>query len=287
MKEGEKNPMKRPVVYDYRDYRAFLKDTWKYRKKQKAHFSYRLFSKKAGFSSPNFLKLVIDGQRNLTNESVAKIARGFDLKKQEREFFENLVFMNQAADLEEKNHYYRKMMSVGGNLKIRKLERAFFEYFSKWYYPAVREIVMLGSRDHTAKQVASMLMPSITVREARKALRLLQELGFIRKDKDGRWEQCDKALTTGPEVRSLAVANFHREMLKRADDAIERFAAHERDISGLTLSTTGDKIAELKKKIVAFRKEVLNLVCDDDVPDEVVQLNIQMFPLADSSEREE
>jgi uncharacterized protein (TIGR02147 family) len=279
--------VKRPVVYGYRDYRAFLKDTWRYNKKKRENFSYRLFSRKAGFSSPNFLKLVIDGQRNLTNESVAKIAKGFELRKREREFFENLVFMNQASDLQEKNHYYRKMIALGGNVEIRKLEKAYYEYLSNWYYPAVREVVMLGDRKHTPKRIAGMLTPNITARQAAKALKLLTELGFIRKGKDGRWAQCDKALTTGPEVQSLVAANFHKEMLKRADDAIERFGAHERDISGLTLSTNQEKLAELKKKIVEFRKDILNLVCDDEEPDQVIQLNIQMFPLADGTEGDE
>ena len=80
--------MKRPVIFDYLDYRAFLKDMFCFRKWKDKHFSYRYFAGKSGFASPNYLKLVIDGDRNLTNGSIAKIAKGFKLKKQEREYFE-------------------------------------------------------------------------------------------------------------------------------------------------------------------------------------------------------
>ena len=101
--------MKYPVIFDYLDYRAFLRDMFKYRKQQAKHFSYRFFARKSGFKSPNFLKLVTDGDRNLSYESITKVAKGFSLKKQEQEYFEYLVLMNQAGTHDEKNRYYIKM----------------------------------------------------------------------------------------------------------------------------------------------------------------------------------
>ena len=50
--------MDRPSVYDYLDYRSYLADMFHYRKHKAGRFSYRYFSGKAGFASPNFLKLV-------------------------------------------------------------------------------------------------------------------------------------------------------------------------------------------------------------------------------------
>ena len=46
-----------------------------YLKATKPQFSYRYFSRVAGFSSPNFLKLVAEGQRNLSPKSIAKFAK--------------------------------------------------------------------------------------------------------------------------------------------------------------------------------------------------------------------
>ncbi|MFZ5563221.1 MAG: TIGR02147 family protein, partial [Thermodesulfobacteriota bacterium] len=130
---GSEVMMERPTVYNYLDYRQFLKEMVAYRKQKNPGFSYRAFSRLAGFKSPNFLQLVINGQRNLSNESVAKITRGFGLKKQERDFFENMVFMNQAKSHEEKDHYYKKMKGARGYTKINRLEKEQYEYFSRWY----------------------------------------------------------------------------------------------------------------------------------------------------------
>ncbi len=271
--------MNRPVVFDYLNYRLFLKDMFCHRKLKDKYFSYRYFAGKSGFASPNYIKLVIDNKRNLTNGSIAKIAKGFSLKKREREYFENLVFMNQATDHDERDRYYRKMMSSKGYGNIQKIEKASYEYFSRWYYPVIREIAIMGDGQYTSDEIANLLIPQIKPKDTEKALELLLQLGLIKKDGEGRWKQCDRAISTGPEVKSLVITNFHRDMLRLASESMERFSSEQRDISALTISINGDKMAEIKKRIVAFREEILELACSDQDDDQVVQINIQAFPL--------
>lgn len=271
--------MKRPVVYDYSDYRIFLKDLFQYRKQKDKFFSYRYFSGKSGFSSPNILKLIIDGKRNLTNGSIAKIAKGFGLKKQEREFFENLVYMNQATLHEEKDHYFKKMMSMKQYAQVHQLEKDSYEYFSKWYNPVIREIISINSHYQTPGEIARILNPKISLKEAEKAIKLLADLGLIKKNSEGHWVQCNQAVSTGPEVKSLVIGNFHKAMIKLAEESIDRHPADKRDISALTLSVSGRKLSEIKSRIEAFRKELLDLACSEEAPDQVIQINIQAFPL--------
>ena len=54
----------KPSPRDYDDYRAYLSELIQFLRTSKRGFSFRRFSKRAGYQSPNFLKLVIDGQRN-------------------------------------------------------------------------------------------------------------------------------------------------------------------------------------------------------------------------------
>ncbi len=278
--------MKRPVIYNYLDYRAFLNDLYLYWKKRKKRFSYRFFSEKAGFTSPNFLKLVTSGQRNLTDKSRKKIANGFELKTQEKEFFKNLVLMNQSTSHEGKNHYYKKMMSMRGYLNIHRIDKSKYTYFSKWYYPVIREIVSIGNRAYTPSQIAKLLIPEIKAKQAEKALKVLTELGLIKEKSRNRWIQQSNVVSTGPEVKSLIVTNFHQEMLKRSAEAIELHSAEERDISALTIRIKKNKIAEIKKRIELFRKEILALASHDEGSDQVVQINIQAFPFSKQIEEE-
>lgn len=271
--------MSRPSVYDYLDYRSYLSDLFHYLKADGSHFSYRYFSNKAGFASPNFLQLVINGRRNLTNASIAKVAKGFGLKKKEREFFEYMVFMNQATLHDEKDHYYCKMMSMAGCKNIRAIAKDQYEYFSKWYYPAIREMLSFGREALTPEQIADSLNPKITAKQAATALRLLERLKLIVQNDHGRWEQVDRDVSTGPEIKSMAVANFHKEMLKLASESMDRFDAAQRDISALTLSIDRENLPELKARLISFRQELMALARYDEEPDMVVQLNMQLFPL--------
>jgi uncharacterized protein (TIGR02147 family) len=272
--------MNQPVLNDYMDYRAFLKDMFTYKKKTDRYFSYRYFSRRAGITSPNFLQLVISGKRNLTQESAAKICKGFDLKKTDREYFENLVWLNQSTTHEDRNHYYRKIVSLKSNASVRKLDKASYEYFSKWFYPAIREVISLGNHKWDAEKISNRLDPEIAPKDAEKALKALIDLGLISRDSDGVYRQNESFLTTGPEVQSLAVANFHREMLRLATESIERHNAEVRDISSLTISIRSERVRELKEHLSRIRHEIMKMYCEDKDCDQVYQLNLQLFPLS-------
>ena len=270
--------MKRPIVFDYVEYRAFLADMYNYMKLTKKCFSYRFFAKKAGFTSPNFLKLVIDNKRNLTHHSIPKIARGFDLKVTERNFFENLVSMNQADTHEEKDHYYNKMISLRHHKDGHFLEKEKYEYFSKWYYPVVREIITFNSRKLSTEQIAMLLSPAIAVKEVENAVNLLLKLDLVEKDSNGCWKQTNTTITTGPEVRSVIATNFHKAMMKLAVESIDRYPPEMRDISALILSVRRDALPRLKKLLVAFRQELIDMATAETNPDMVVEINMQLFP---------
>ncbi len=270
---------KRPNIFEHHDYRLYLRRMFAYFKAVKPNFSYRFLARKAGFASPNFIKLVSEKKRNLTHNSLAKVARGFDLKKKERTYFENLVFMNQASSHDEMILYYKKLMGLKGSSKICKLEKAQYNYFSNWYYPAVREIVLLGPPGMDAKTIAGLLDPEITASQAVKALDDLVELELIRQDDNGLWKARRRAVTTGAEVRSAVVANYHRAMIDLGARAIEAHPRDKRDISCLTLSINQDNLPEIKERIAGFRKELLDLACGTEAPDRVIQVNFQCFPL--------
>jgi uncharacterized protein (TIGR02147 family) len=68
-------------------------------------------------------------------------------------------------------------------------------------------------------------------------------------------------------------------MTKRAIAAIDLVPSAERDLSALTLCVGKTGLARLKQHVQALRRELLALGESDDDRTEVVQLNIQLFPL--------
>jgi uncharacterized protein (TIGR02147 family) len=61
-------------VFEYLDYRAFLRDIYLAKKAERRGFSFRAFSRRANLRSPNYLKLVMDGERNLSRAMAERFA---------------------------------------------------------------------------------------------------------------------------------------------------------------------------------------------------------------------
>lgn len=82
-------------------------------------------------SSPNFLKLVIEGQRNLTLSSADRFAQALDLNTQETAFLRELVGFAHAPTPAEKNRHYGNLSRYREHRTVRRLERDAFEYLSR------------------------------------------------------------------------------------------------------------------------------------------------------------
>jgi uncharacterized protein (TIGR02147 family) len=68
-------------------------------------------------------------------------------------------------------------------------------------------------------------------------------------------------------------------MIRLGVESIDRQPPEERDVSAVTVGVNRDRIGEIKQRIAAFRKELLELACEDGDPAQVIQINIQAFPL--------
>jgi uncharacterized protein (TIGR02147 family) len=267
-------------IFEYLDYREYLRDAYGDLKARQQGFSYRAFSKRAGMSSPNFLKLVIDGQRNLTPSSVERFAEALALGPRETAFFRELVGFNQAASPAQKNEHYERIGKFRKHRAVRRLERDTFAYLSHWYYPAIRELVTCSAFREDPEWISAQLRPHVPPARVREAIEVLLEVGVLERDEHGELKQGEPLLSTGPEVRSLAVGNFHRQMMERAADSIELIDREEREISGVTVALSPERFEMFKNKIHALRAELLELSAAETDPSRVVQFNFQAFPLA-------
>lgn len=281
--------MARPLsinVYEYLDYREFLRDAYDDLKAHQRGFSYRWFARQAGMTSPNFLKLVIDGKRNLTAQSAEQFARALSLTTQEAAFFRELVSFNQASTAADKNQSYERLATYRAHRSVRRLERQTFEYLSKWYYPAIRELVCCEGFVEDPDWIARRLRFRVSNADVKRAIDVLLKLGVLERDDDGALRQGEPLLSTGPEVRSLAVGNFHRQMMERAAEAIETAPRDRREISAVTVPLSAKGFEMFKARIQALRAELLELSAHERAPDRVVQFNFQAFSLAEIDEEE-
>jgi uncharacterized protein (TIGR02147 family) len=268
-------------VFDFLDYRAYLRAYYEHAKCRPAGFSFRTFSKRAGLKSPNFFKLVIDGDRNLGAETVTKFADALGLQGEARTFFADLVAFEQAADSSDKNRAFERIAASRRFRHARRIDSMLHEYLSHWYHPAIRELVASPQFEASPEWLVEQIRPAITTRQAAQSLKLLLELGLIVKNPETeRYEQREPTLTTEHEVTALGAANFHRQMMARAAESIDTVPSALRDLAALTVCVNPTVAAEVKRRIHQFREAIAEL-CDAAPERKVVyQLNVQWFPLS-------
>ncbi len=114
-------------IFEYQNFRNYLHDYYLEQKKNKRNFSYRFFSGKAGINAPSFLYYVIKGKRNLTKNSIVKISHAIGHSRDEAEYFENLVFFNQAKTIIEKTHFYSRVVEIRKPLDKESVSKERYE----------------------------------------------------------------------------------------------------------------------------------------------------------------
>lgn len=271
-------------VHEYLDYRAYLRDFYAAKKAESKSFSYRSFARKAGVSSPNYLKLVIDGRRNLSARMAERFAKACGLDQENARYFVCLVSFSQAPTSAEKAKEYAKLTSFRSYRRAHKLDLAHAAYYGDWYMPVIRELAAFRDFREDPAWIAEQLLPAITRTQAARALETLMALGLLVRDEQGKLVQADAMVSTGPETTGLHIAAFHRAMTSRALESIDLVSKEERDISSLTLGLSRGGLVAFKQRLQRFRRELLELSALEDA-EQVVQLNFQLFPLSRSPKR--
>ncbi|MEM6925856.1 MAG: TIGR02147 family protein [Myxococcota bacterium] len=273
-----------PSPYDYLDYRRFLADWFRAKKRDNPRFSHRLFARLCGLKNPSLLHHVIERRRNLTEPTIAAFAQGMGLRKGEAAFFGQLVALDQARHPDARNRAWDQISATRRFREARRIEADAFEYLSSWALPAIRELANRSDFRSDPAWVAAQMRPRIPVAEARKALDVLTRLGLL-EEVDEALVPTDASVATAPEVSRLAVANYYEGVLTRAAEAIERFAADERHLISITVGVPETLVPLLKEEANRFLERMMHL-CDASAEDpaRVMQMNLQLFPLTASRE---
>ncbi len=268
-----------PNIFEYTNFREYLKDFFNEEKKDNPVFSHRHLARKLGLSTPNLILLIMQGKRNLTRTVRYTLSKYLKLSNKESKYFTSMILFMQAKTHDEKNIHFMQMLDLRKNLKIGKMEEHQFEYYSNWYNPVIRELVTHPDFNYDDYNwLAKSIIPSISPAQAKRSVELLLRLALIKKKGNG-YIQTDSLISTGPEVNSLAVVNFHKKTAELAKESFDRFTLKERTVTSCTVNFTEEHFNELKREIADLRQKALSLAMDLNNSTRVYQMNIHLFPL--------
>jgi uncharacterized protein (TIGR02147 family) len=271
-------------VFTYVDYRTFLREAYNERKTR--GLSHRWLARRAGLSSPSFLKAVMDRKKNLAPATATRVALALGLVGDAAEYFCTLVRLNQTTVPADRRSLQAELGRLRRYQEVQSLEMARDAYHKNWYHLAIRELSASSSFRPDPKWIARVLRPRISVSQARRALATLEQLGLLQRDGAGALRPAHGQVTTELEPASDQIATFHRAMMARASQAIDDVPRPERDISSITLCTDASGLSGLKRRLQEIRRELLDEFDAGKAGVQVLQVNLQMFPLSERFDQE-
>ncbi len=264
----------KPIV-EYTDFRLYMRDFYEERKRCSA-FSWREFSKVAGFSSPSYMKVVCDGKSNLSRIGIERTGAAMGLSGFEMDYFREMVVFGQAESEDKKKETYERMLAMAKAHKVRVLEGDLFEYYETWRNPVLRELapIMPGA---TPGELAKMCYPEVSAQEVQQSLHFLTKSGLLKKDSEN-FVQSETSLRGTTDATRLAMRGMHRIMSRLATPALE-LPKEVRNFSGVTMGLSRDSFGKIEKVLDECRQKIIEIAAEEKNIEQVYRLNLQLFPL--------
>lgn len=269
-----------PSLFEYFDYREYLQDFYRFHKRRNTSYSYRLFARKAKLGSPNYLKLVVDGKRRITDRTLYQFARGLGLSRDEEKYFRELVMYQEVSDPDSKENHLRALLKYQEKQRTATPLRADrIKFLLDWYHSVVRELVATRDFREDYGWISKRLGNKITETQAKESLELLERLTILERDSAGKLRQREPLLTSSDEVPSHIIRSLHRTYLRKAMNSIFTVPMDRRELSGLVLSAPQHRIREIKEEIKEFRKKLNRKYGADSEGEDVFFVGLYFFPV--------
>ncbi|QDK39373.1 TIGR02147 family protein [Bdellovibrio sp. NC01] len=293
-KENSMTSLVPPVLSDYMNYRQFLADFYKFKRQSSKGslraYNYAVFSAAANIKSPNYLKMIIEGKRNLSDDMIGKFGKALGFNKEQTEEFRLLVQFTQATDPADRNMYLKKLSEhrVGVKLKTGEIDRKSFEKVPNWVAWIIYAMVDQEgvSFDNTA--LKKLLRGKASEDEIENALASLLNSGDLRRDEVTGELKKARSLTESPEDIPVAlVRKLQSQLMYLGLESLYQDQPTDREFGTLTMSLTKAEFEEIKFKLRQMRKSINK---DNSIArmkskgERVYQLNIQLFPVTNAAD---
>ncbi len=269
------------IVYEFLDYRAFLRAYVESKRAENPNYSIRSIAYRLE-CDPGFFNRILNGKRNLSRAHALRLGEILKLTKKELRYFVQLVQFCQAKTQAEKDRLFAELEMMR-DMKVAQVTTRQYEIYSHWYYIVLRELLNViptdGARiDH--QQLAGFLEPSVKPAEVKNALQILERSGVVECEESGVVRLKDKFISSGENIPQVVVDRILTEFTERAREAIDRFPRSERHLSTLTFSVSQTGYEKIKSKIAEYRREILTMVDNEtDRAERVYHINFHLFPV--------
>lgn len=273
----ESESMRRPNVFDFTDYRAYLKAYYEWHKGKNPLFSHAYFAKKAGLKSRSFLRLVLSGKRNLSPEGISKFIVGLEIESSEAKGFRLLVECNQGLNSQQKKAAWDEFQKLLPRSKKYMRVHDEYRFLARLAYPIMMVILRQEQVAHDLNGLSHMT--GLSVAEVEEGLDTLQRLNMIKRH--GKLVSVgDTIFRTSNDIPNVAIQSFHKGMLEKAKAAVD-LDVKEREFQSVIIPLNQEEFLFLKKRVRELAEEFdTTFGTRRDSTERVYALNMNLIPVS-------
>lgn len=170
-----------PSIYDYIDFRKYLSDWFDSSKKINSRITKSMICHKLGMkNSRSYFQDVLNG-KFVSDSKIEDFLRVLKFSSKEAKYFRILVHYNQATQShEEREIYFEQLITLNHTPKV-VLTRESYTYYKNWYHSPIRAVLNVYNFKNKYSDLAKIIEPAITPKQARESILLLNKLGLIKK----------------------------------------------------------------------------------------------------------
>jgi uncharacterized protein (TIGR02147 family) len=272
-------------IYDYTEYRKYLKDLIGVHKKTIKSLTVSGLARKSQNISKAYLSLVMNGQRNLSSKSAEAVGKGLGLKPKELFYFESLVKFNQSKSISEKANLIDQIIAIRPPQKRQMLNMTQYSVLENWHCLIIKELIQLKDFQEDAKWISQKLKRHINEGEAKIALKKLIDSGLVERHPSGQLMSSNHSLNTPDDLKSMSIQRYHASCFELSRKILAEEDVSNREFASVNKLLTQSQFALVKEKIKRFRDELSEITDHyQDDPRSVYQINIQFFNLSKKEE---
>jgi uncharacterized protein (TIGR02147 family) len=282
-----------PILSECSDYRLYLKSVYEYRRSSESTisrpYSYTTFSAAADIKSPNYLKLIIEGKRNLSDEMILKFARALRLGKAETEEFRLLVMYGQATEPMERNQHLKLLAELRAQRALEQglIDPKNWEKVPGWLGWVLYAMADQGGVDFDPASLQKLMRVRISQDEIKQSLQKLLASGDLVADPETGAVSKGRDLIESPQDLPVAlIRKLQTELIQFGIESLFRDSPKEREFGALTVALTAEEYDQVRFELRQLRKRLqkdLLLKRKSSKGERVYQLNVQLFPVTEKA----
>lgn len=161
------------------------------------------------------------------------------------------------------------------------LEEDAFKVITDWYYYAILELTYCDEFKGNPRWISKVL--GLTFGQTLDAVERLKRLNYLEITSEGKWvDRLGDMNNLGNEFKAPAFTEHQRQVLQKAQEALDTVAYENRVQSSMTVAVSIEKVKEAKQLILNFIEELNDFLKSGETKEDVYNISVSLYPISNT-----